>query len=173
MTVPEAERPAHALRLLPAPSSLPPYDDERPGGRPLPLRASHPVRTRPLRLVPPLRDETDARTPVAQLPAVQPFAQAFVQRLLEVLGGVRPVSQLQRDSSLEVYDGLQLLLTARPAPGGVRPDRRDLRSVHVQVQADGIAEVNATVRRSGRYRAIALRLEGVSGRWRCTELQGV
>ena len=26
------------LRLLPAPCSEPPYDDERPGGRPLPLR---------------------------------------------------------------------------------------------------------------------------------------
>ena len=28
----------HGLRLLPAPDSEPPYDDELPGGRPLPLR---------------------------------------------------------------------------------------------------------------------------------------
>ncbi len=164
--------PTPGLRLLPAPSSEPPYDDERPGGRPLPLRPAAWGRTRPLRLVPAYDDEPDPRTPLTDLPAVQPFAHALVQRLLEVLAGVRPLRQLQPDSSLEVFDGLQLLLAARPTPRGLRPDRRDVRSVHVQVQADGIAEVNATVRRAGRYGAIALRLEGVGGRWRCTELQG-
>ncbi len=175
MSVAEAPRPAPvppALRLLPAPSSEPPYDDERPGGQPLPLRPTTWLRSRPLRLVPPLLDEEDPRTPLAALPPVQPFAHALVQRLLEVLAGVRPLAQLQPDSSLEVFDGLQLLLTSRPAPRGLRPDRRDVRSVHVQVQSDGVAEVTATVRRAGRYGALALRLEGVSGRWRCTELQG-
>ena len=164
--------PVPGLRLLPAPPSEPPYDDERPGGQPLPLRPAGGGRARSLRLVPAYDDDLDPRTPLEHLPAAQPFAHALVQRLLEVLAGVRPLRQLQPDTSLEVFDGLQLLLEARPTPRGLRPDRRDVRSVHVQVQADGVAEVNATVRRSGRYGAIALRLEGVSGRWRCTELQG-
>jgi len=163
--------PSFGLRLLPAPQSEPPYDDERPGGRPLPLRPATVSRlrsTRPLRLVPPYED-APAPTPNSQLPAAQPFAQALVQRLLEVLAGVRPMAQLQRDTSMQVYDDLELALTGRPRPRGVRPDRRSIRSVHVQEQ-DGTAEVNATVRRDGRYGAIALRIEGVRGQWRCTSL---
>jgi len=169
-----ATTPAPAgVRLLRAPISEPPYDDERPGGQRLPLRPASWSHGRPLRLVPPLDEEPDPRTPVSQLPSAQVFAHALVQRLLEILAGVRPLAQLQRDSSLEVYDGLELLLTARSRPRGARPGCRDVRSVHVQEQEDGVAEVNATVRRSGRYGAIALRLEGIGGRWCCTELVGV
>jgi hypothetical protein len=34
-----------------------------------------------------------------------------------------------------------------------------------------VAELAAVVRRGGRMAAIALRLEGVDGRWQCTALQ--
>jgi hypothetical protein len=164
------------LRLLPAPCSEPPYDDERPGGRPLPLRATS-SRPRPLRIVPPLEDDwlEQARTPATDLPPAKPFAHALVQRLLEVLAGVRPLKQLQRDTSLEVYDALENVLAARPRPSGRRPDGRAVRSIRVQQRPEGIAEVAeiaATVRRGDRYGAVALRLEGVDGSWRCTELVG-
>jgi hypothetical protein len=162
------------LRLLPAPCSEPPYDDERPGGQPLPLRPRS-FGPRPLRVVPPLGDDDwslPTRTPAADLPPAQPFAHALVQRLLEVLAGVRPLAQLQRDTTLEVYDGLERVLTTRPRANGPRPDGRAVRSVHVQQRPEGIAEVSATVRRGGRYGAVALRLEGVNGSWRCTELVG-
>lgn len=161
--------PPFGLRLLRAPQSEPPYDDERPGGQPLPLRPVSLRSTRPLRLVPPYEEQA-ARTSNSDLPPAQPFAQALVQRLLEVLAGVRPMAQLQRDTSMQVYDDLEVALTARPCPRGVRPDRRSIRSVHVQERADGTAEVNATVRRDGRYGAVALRIEGVRGQWRCTSL---
>lgn len=163
--------PPRGLQLLPAPDCEPPYDDERPGGRPLPLRPHPWPGRRSLRLVPDL-EEPEPRTPTCELPAAGPFAQALVIRLLEVLAGVRPLAQLQPDSTLAVYDGLQELLRSRPRRTGRRPDRRDLRSVHVQQQADGVAEVTATVRRGDRYAALALRLEGSRGRWRCTELVG-
>ena len=167
------------LRLLPAPLSEPPYDDELPDGarlRLVPARpdAPPPAPVVPLRVVPapPVADD-DGRTPLAALPEPRPFAQALVQRLLEVLAGLRPVGQLQRDTTLEVYDDL----TARLRPGqratGPRPSPRDVRSVHVQARADGVAEVCATVRRQGRTTALALRLEGRSGAWRCTALVGV
>jgi hypothetical protein len=164
--------PLHGLRLLPAPSSEPPYDDERPGGRPLPLRPAGLQALPPLRLVPP-PSELPAE-PVADptTPSARPFAHALVQRLLEVLAGVRPVAQLKRDTSLGVYDDLERMVTVRPRPTGTRPDRRSVRSVHVQVQPGGVAEVFATVRRSGRYGAVALRLEHTSGSWRCTALEG-
>lgn len=165
---------APALRLLPAPCSEPPYDDERPDGQPLPLRPRS-FGVRPLRIVPSLGDEDvslSAPTPIDDLPPAQPFAHALVQRLLEVLAGVRPLAQLQRHTTLEVYDGLERLLTTRPRAAGPRPDGRAVRSVHVQQRPEGIAEVSATVRRGSRYGAVALRLEGVDGSWSCTELAG-
>lgn len=164
---------APRLRLLPAPSSDPPYDDERPGGRPLPLRDSG-GSPRALRSVPtPAEDdELSVRTPAADLPPAKPFAHALVQRLLEVLAGIRPLAQLQRDTSLDVYAALQQVLADRPRSVGPRPDGRAVRSVRVQQHPEGVAEVAATVRRGGRYGAVALRLEGVDGAWRCTELVG-
>lgn len=168
-----APAPLLGLRLLPAPASEPPYDDERPGGQPLPLRPAtpHPASLRqapPLRLVPPpVEPLSDPATPPAR-----PFAHALVQRLLEVLAGVRPVAQLRRDTTLDVYDDLERMVTVRPRPTGPRPDRRSVRSVHVQEQPGGVAEVFATVRRGERYGAVALRLQHTAGSWRCTALEG-
>ena len=175
MSVVETEPPLalaqpalRGLRLLPAPDCEPPYDDERPGGHPLPLRPAH-LRPAPaLRLVQPLDDPwSDADE---ELPPARPVAHALVQRLLEVLAGVRPLSQLQRDTTLEVYDGLERLLSARPRPTGSRPDRRSVRSVHVQAQPGGVCEITATVRRGTRYAAVAARIEARRGSWCCTEL---
>ena len=36
---------------------------------------------------------------------------------------------------------------------------------------DGVAEVAALVRRGARSTAVALRLEGLDGRWQCTALE--
>jgi len=152
MTAAPVELPlalAPGLRLLPAPCSEPPYDDERPGGRPLPLRPST-FNPRPLRLVPPV-DEDPSLVQLDDLPPVQPFAHALIQRLLEVSAGVRPLKQLQRDTSLDVYDALEQILSARPRRTGPRPDGRAIRSVRVQQRPEGIAEVSATVRTGGRY----------------------
>src|SRR4051794_6557657 len=89
---PRSPQPLHGLRLLPAPSSEPPYDDELPGGRPLPLRPRALQTRRPLRLVPPPPPDSG---PASALPPVRPFAAALVQRLLEGLAGVRPIAQLK------------------------------------------------------------------------------
>jgi hypothetical protein len=172
LALPAADPALRGLRLLPAPDCEPPYDDERPGGQPLPLRPAS------MRLAPPLRLVSDAdestwdrdSTPSADLPPLRPFAHALVQRLLEVLAGVRPLAQLQRDTTFEVYDGLERLLTSRPRPTGARPDRRSIRSVHVQEQPGCVAEVTATVRHGQRYAAIAARIEADRDRWQCTEL---
>jgi len=72
-----------------------------------------------------------------------------------------------------VFDELIRTVSDRPRSTGPRPTRRDVRSVHVQARADGVAEVCATVRRGARMTALAFRLEGRSGAWRCTELIGV
>lgn len=174
------------LRLLPAPPCEPPYDDELVA--PAAPRALAPAAAPAarggitLRLVarggasPLLRDDDDdpaRRTPLSQLPPARPFARALVQRLLEVLAGLRPLTQLRRDTSFELLEELEQALAGRPRATGARPTPRDVRSVHVQVREDGVAEVCATVRRGGRACALALRLEGVEGAWQCTELVGV
>lgn len=177
-----------ALRLLPAPPSEPPYDDElvpRPvlrlvgASAPVPAAPIVPVpRAMPvaLRLLPGGADDDEpgpVRTPRADLPSPRPFAHALVQRLLEVLAGLRPVAQLRPDTSLELFEELEHAVRRMPLTTGPRPTRRDVRSLHVQEQEDGVAEVCATVHRGSRAGALALRLEGVNGGWRCTALIGV
>jgi hypothetical protein len=161
------------LRLLPAPSSAPPYDDETAAAPPLRLVAPLPT------VVPaPLPFDEEAwlaarRTPTSALPAPRGFARSLVQGLLEVLAGVRPVKQLQRDTTPELYAALSEDVSRLPRVTGPRPDHRAVRSLHVQARPEGIVEVCATVQRGGRLVALALRLEGQDGRWRCTDVAGL
>lgn len=146
-----------------------------------------------LRLVsdPPADDEADDFGPrvtrTRDLPAITAWAGRLVQALVEVLGGSRSPSQLLRWTSREVYDSV-VRHAARPAhavrvarcgpaagassAAGVRSIPPTVRSVRVCEPVDGVAEVCALIRQhGGRVRAIALRLEGVDGRWQCTALQ--
>lgn len=171
-TEPLLLRPHPALRLVPAPPSAPPYDDETTGAPVLRLVAplSPPVAP------PAFNDEAwlaAERTPTAQLPASKAFAHTLVQGLLEVLAGVRPLTQLRRDTTPELYAALRGTVTDSPRFTGTRPDRSAVRSLHVQERPEGIVEVCATVERGARLAALALRLEGLDGRWKCTELLGV
>jgi len=157
------------LRLLPAPASAPPYDDEVAAPR---LRL---VRSAPVAVE---EHDDDAwlaseRTPTGELPASQAFTRNLVQAVLEVLAGVRSVKQLRRDTTPELYTAIAERLARSSRQTGARPDQRAVRSVHVQERPEGIAEACATVRREGRYAALGLRLEGFEGRWRCTELVGL
>lgn len=166
-----------ALRLLPVPVSEPPYDDELPLLSAPPTRPIGPLRSLSrLRLVPdpPPGDGEPPRprTATDALPAARPIAHALVQALLEVLAGVRPVTQLRRDTSCELYERLEQILRYRPRPTGVRPTGGAVRSLHIQQHPEGVAEVCATVQRGDRAGAFALRLEGVDGRWSCTALTG-
>ena len=163
------------LRLVRAPSWEPEYDDEcglpHVGLLPMPP---------PLRLLPaaaPASDDDEdepafVRTPRSDLPEPRPFAHSLVQRLLEVVSGVRPVSQLHVDLTPALYGQLEDVLTAQIRPTGVRPTSRSVRSLHIQERPEGIAEVCATIVRSGRAAAVAFRLEGRNGVWCCTELVG-
>ena len=167
-----------ALRLLPAPSTEPPYDDE-PGHHSGGLRLVHPAppaaaaRPAPRPVVGPALPPVRHLRPAGSPPPARPFAVALVQRLLEVRAGVRPLTQLQRDTTPGLYADLEQALTGRPRSTGLRPTRRDVLSVHVQERPDGVAEVCATVTRGERAGALALRLQAAHGRWFCTELVGL
>ncbi len=102
-----------------------------------------------------------------QRPDPHRWAAGLVQSLLEVLAGDRPPQQVMRWLDTSIYDGLQAVLRShprRPGPPGV------VRSVHVCRPHGDAAEVTVVVGVGTRVRAVALRLDGVGARWRCTRL---
>ena len=85
-----------------------------------------------------------------------------------------PLHQLSPYFSRPVFHRLErhFASTLRGTGAQAGPDNRaSVRSVHVCEPTDGVAELAAVVRRGSRMAAIALRLEGVDGRWQCTALQ--
>jgi hypothetical protein len=108
-------------------------------------------------------------TPRSDLPEPRGWAGRFAQALVEVLEGDRPVGQLVRWTSAEVYDDVVARFRRRQGRAGSA--RAVVRSVHLAEPADGVAEVAAVVRRGARTTAVALRLEGLDGRWQCTALE--
>jgi hypothetical protein len=156
----KSDRSAPELRLVPALSD----------------RVTEPAHRRPIRDV---TDEDDAPRPTtrAHLPEPVPWAGRLVQGILEVLAGVRPLSQLVRWTTTEVYDSISTrtehLFRKVSESRETAPHRlaEVVRSVHISEPVDGIAEVCAIVQQGPRCRAVALRLEGIDGRWQCTALQ--
>ncbi|MCH6231305.1 Rv3235 family protein [Microbacterium sp. CFH 31415] len=115
------------------------------------------------------------RTPSTALPEPEPFLRNITRGVLEVLAGVREVDQLARWLTEEPYRKLvtrsNLAARARSARGvpAMRPVHAIL-SVHHSSPADGVVESVVIVQGPARTRAVALRLEGMDGRWRATSL---
>ena len=110
-------------------------------------------------------------TPRSALPEPRGWAGRFVQAVIEVLAGDRPATQLVRWTTMEVYDQLTGRVPGQPGVRAAASVRALVRSVHVSEPADGVAEVSALVRRGVRCTAVALRLEGMDGRWQCTAIE--
>ncbi|HVF05939.1 MAG TPA: Rv3235 family protein [Frankiaceae bacterium] len=181
-----ADSPARlqvSVHAIPDPD--PPYDDEAadpPGAAPArerrrPLAPCPPMpATAALRLVPPedLYDEEDdeksfepVRTSREELEDPVPRAAMLTRALLEAMAGIRPVSQLSKWVTADVLAVMQASVVHRAA----RPAPTALRRVLVSEPMPGIAEVTAIVDRGDRAEALALRLEGLDGRWVVTALQ--
>lgn len=115
------------------------------------------------------------RTSHTALPDHDPFVRNLTRGVLEVLSGAREVDQLARwlteDPFRKLVTRANLAARARSARGV--PARRPVHaivSVRHQSPADGVVESVVIVRGAARTRAVALRLEGVDGRWRATSL---
>lgn len=174
-TQPEAEgrpSPTARVRARPAPVREPPYDDEParhlslvgPHDRPLPFApCTHPG-TSPLRAV------AGLRAVATDLPEVEAFSRRLVIGIIETVTGRRAAGQLARHTSPGVHAGL-CREAGRSGRLGTARQPATLHSVHVVQPADYVAEVAAVVRVGHRFRALALRLEGTDGRWRCVRLQ--
>jgi hypothetical protein len=102
----------------------------------------------------------------------------IVQAVVEIVGGDRPVTQVLRWTTPEVYQdlGRRAYLVARavgrrPGQGGVQGTRPQVVGVHTCFVADGVAEVSAHVRYGRRSRAVAARFERRRDRWVCCALE--
>lgn len=181
---PVAEAPVFPLRLLPAPPCQPPFDDEA-AARPSLLPGQLEIVGDPAERCLPAADrdllaDVDGELvpePTARclLPDPRAWALRFAQAMAEVLAATRPARQLFRWTSWPLYLQLERMV-AEPAarlatsPPG-KPLRPVLRSIRVSEPCPGVAEACAVVRVGGRFRALALRFEGLDGRWLCTALQ--
>lgn len=174
---------AMPFRLRPAPRREPAFDDEQPRrhlslvgplDQPLPFdtesssATAQPGRTGlgPTGLGPTDLGPTGRR----ELPPPAAFARRLVIGVIETATGRRPASQLRQHTSPTVHAGLARDAGRIDRLGSARRPAT-LHSVHIAEPADAVAEVTAVLRVGDRFRALALRLEGFEGRWRCVRLQ--
>ncbi|MEU2347487.1 Rv3235 family protein [Modestobacter sp. NPDC049651] len=167
------------LHLVVVPTPGPPLLDER-----VPLRLVVPGRVLPRPAPAPGPRPRTGPTPAGpgddrhfgptwtrrtDLPDAAVTGRRLVTLVLEAFAGRRPVSQLQAVVSPPVFAALSSGRRPRWCAEGTSPVL--VGAVRVCEPVDGVAEVSAVARRSGRAHAVAARLEGIDGRWRCTSLQ--
>jgi hypothetical protein len=98
--------------------------------------------------------------------------------VVEIVGGDRPVSQVLRWTTPEVYQDLarraHLVAAAagrRPGAGGAQSIRPQLVAAHASFVTEVCAEVSLHVRYGSRSRAVAARFELLRDRWQVTALE--
>lgn len=114
-------------------------------------------------------------TSTADLPDPEPLARNLTRGVLEVLAGVREVEQLARWLS---EDAFRVLVTRANLAARARSARQvtparpvySIVTVRMCEPADGVVEATVIVTTPHRTRAVAMRLEGLDGRWRATSL---
>jgi hypothetical protein len=165
------------LRLVVVPTPQPPLEDERQPlrlvlpGVAVPRPAHRPgPRPRTGRLTARPGDDFGPSWSLrADLPDARDAGRRLITCTLEALAGRRPIAQLQQMTSMGVFTALADGRRPRWCAEGTAPLL--IGQVHVCEPVDGVAEVSAVARRAGRAHAVAARLEGIDGRWRCTALQ--
>lgn len=156
---PLVERPARRLSA----------DGPLPG--PPPLAGTADALARPRPAAPgPAGDGTGEQT---ALPDPTPLCCAMVQAAVEALHGTRPLAQLARWVSPEIYEQLAVrsALTQRVLGRGDTAHRAAIRRIRLCRLGAGAAEATVVVDDGPRVRAVAVRLEGHRGQWRATALE--
>lgn len=137
--------------------------------QPLGTTSPAPAGGRGLALVapPPARPSADDR--------LTAHARRFLQAVVEMVGADRPVIQLLRLATPEVYAEVsrraEMVSAGSDMRHRTRTGRARIVSLHLQRPRADVSEVAAHVRHAGRSRALAARLERRDDRWICTALQ--
>jgi hypothetical protein len=102
-------------------------------------------------------------TSAADLPDIHEMTFQFIHNVLEIWAGRRSASQVQAMCHHLIYADLQRKAGQQKLVGRIR-------KIKVTEPLDGIIESTVTVRYDDRLRAVAIRFEGLDGRWLCTAL---
>lgn len=162
------------VRLRSIPAHEPPLEEGRGTLRLVPV--SEPQLALPLRVPSSTLDQDPVFGPQLtdrqDLPEPGPWARRLLQAVLESLAGRRSPTQLQYWMSWGLYRDIVRAAQrgGSSRSGAVRGHSVQISRVRVCEPADGVAEVCAVARRDGRWHAVAARLEGIDGRWRCVSL---
>jgi len=152
-----------------------------PGGRRTggaPARAGAPG-TLPSKVIRPRFDSEEffGRQPTARdrLPNPEPLVANLARCVVEVLAGARDLEQISRWVSDDVYRNLlkRVIISARARQArGARVARPSFSfgSTSLSEPRDGVVEAVVIVHGRARSRAVAIRLEGLDGRWRATTI---
>jgi Family of unknown function (DUF6459) len=116
---------------------------------------------------------TEGAVDGAPLPDPTPLCCAMVQAAVEALRGTRPLAQLARWVSPEIYEQLAMRseLTQRVLGRTDVPQRAAIRRIRLCRLGREAAEATVVVDDGPRVRAVAVRLEGHRGQWRATALE--
>lgn len=111
----------------------------------------------------------------ADLPDPEPLLVGLTRSALEVMAGAREAEQLLRWVTQDVYVTLlkRSVLAARAREvKGVAPRRPQFAVLRTRVThpCDGVVEGVVIVENPVRVRAVAIRLEGMDGRWRASAI---
>jgi hypothetical protein len=114
-------------------------------------------------------------TPTAELPEPKLLAENLARSVLEILSGARNLEQIARWVTDDVY---RVLLTRVHVATRSRALKKlpayrpsfSIGSTTVCTPADGVAECCVVLHGKARTRSIAIRLEGLDGRWRATAI---
>ncbi|GAB78356.1 hypothetical protein SAMN05421595_0873 [Austwickia chelonae] len=109
-------------------------------------------------------------TSTADLPDAPQFVARMAVALTEISAGARPAAQVMRHCSPKVFESL---LRRQAHQVGRSPARRAVvvRRVRVCDVRDGIVEATVVLADKYRVRPLALRMEGLDGRWIITALE--
>ena len=102
-------------------------------------------------------------TSASALPALEPLIQQFIHNLVEVWSGRRSALQLQSICHYKLFNEVQKSAGSLKEVGRIRKFR-------ITQPLDGVCEATVTVRFGERLRVVAIRFEGLDGRWLCTSL---
>lgn len=141
-------------------------DDERPAPPPRAKRPSTPVVEAMFE---------PQRTPSSSLPDPGPLVRNLARCMVEILAGVRDPEQIARWLEPSVYTQLlaRAVIAARARQASGRRAAMptiSMGSCRIDHPADGAIEAVAIVHTPARVRAVVMRLTGIDGRWRATEL---
>ena len=106
--------------------------------------------------------------------STEAWAATFVQAVVEVVSCDRPITQLIRWTSREVYADLlrrQQRVARHRRDTTVRSVRQQVATIRLCQPQSDCAEIAARIAFGGRSRALAARLDRLHGRWLCTAIE--